>query len=120
MKILKLKNRRELNVWCFQYKSIQDKIETQKLEELSQWDDGTDKVLKDEKLFIDKMTKRFAEENQYINEYLTSISLAELTDAYIKSKTNKFEPGEQKDIGTIISHMLHKVIKNQNLEEEKD
>ena len=66
------------------------------------------------------MTKRFAEENQYINEYLTSISLAELTDAYIKSKTNKFEPGEQKDIGTIISHMLHKVIKNQNLEEEKD
>ena len=115
-----MKNRRELNVWCFQYKSIQDKIETQKLEELSQWDDDTDQTLNDEKLLIDKMTKRFAEENQFVCEYLNTVSLNELTDAYIKSKTNKFEPGEQRDIGTIISHMLNKVIKNQNFEEEKD
>ena len=38
----------------------------------------------------------------------------------MKSKTNKYEPGEQRDAGTIISNKLQKVIKNQNLEEERD
>ena len=64
--VLQLKNKRELNIWCFQYKSIQDKIETQKLEELSQWDDDSDQTLIEDKLFIDKMNKRYTEDNESI------------------------------------------------------
>ena len=110
----------ELNLWCYKYKDILDKIESEMLEDKSQWDDDSDQTFINDKSFINDMTQRYIEENQFIWGYLKRASLVDLTDAYLKSKSNKYEPGEQRDAGTIISNMLNKVIKNQNLEEEKD
>ena len=72
-----------------------------------------------QKQLIDKMTKWYAKENYSILNYLKKVTLAEWTDAYIKSSTNNYEPGEQKEANTLISSMLQKAKKDQNLEEEK-
>ena len=56
----------EINLWCYQYKAILDKIESEKLEELSRWDDIFDTTLTEDKLFIDKMTEKYQNENKDI------------------------------------------------------
>ena len=111
---------RELNLWCYHHIAIRDKIESEKVKAQSQWDDDSDQTFLEDKLFINKMTQRYTFDNEYILKYLDKVTLIKLTDTYTKSITNKYEPGEQKDAGTILSNKLQKVIKKQNLEEERD
>ena len=96
-----------------------NKIDSDKLEKLSQWDEKTDHAFFEDKSFIDKMTKLYKKHTSNLEKYLNIIPFDELFDAYQKTKTKTYEPATQKDI-TIISNMLKKGFKNQNLEEEAD
>ena len=117
---MKKEVKQEIDQWCYKLKVNLNKIEAERLEELSQWDHFSDQTLYEDKQFIDKMTKEYTRDNYLVLEYLEEVPLDDLTDAYTKSKNNKYEPGPQKDTGNFISNMLSKVIQNQNLEEERD
>ena len=56
----------ELNQWCYQHKDILAKIQKERLEELSYWDDSSDHTFIEDKLFIDKMTEQYTKDNEYI------------------------------------------------------
>ena len=107
----------ELNRWCYEYKDVMSKIDLEKLEELSQWDDKTDRAFIKDKYFIDDITELYKKQTSDLEKYMNAITLDELFDAY--QKTKMYEPGMQKNI-TIISNMLKKGFKNQNFEEEAD
>ena len=108
-----------LNLWCYEYKDIMNKIDLEKLKELSQWDDKIDYAFIEDKSFIDKMTELYIEYISSLEDYINTLTLDELADAYLKTKTKTYEPGMQKNI-TIISNLLKKGFINQNLEEEAD
>ena len=57
---------RELNQWCYQHRAILDEIQSEKLEELGQWDDRSDQAFKKDKLFVNMMTERYSKDNKHI------------------------------------------------------
>ena len=108
-----------LNLWCYEYKDIMNKIDSEKLEELSQWDNKTDHTFIEDKKLIYMMTELYKKHTSNLEKYMNILPFDKLSDAYQKIKTKMYEPGMQKNI-TIISNMLKKGFKNQNFDEEAD
>ena len=107
-----------LNNWCFVYKVIMDKIDSEKLEELSEWEDDTDQAFIEEKSFFDEMMEIYKEENEYIERYIEVVPFNELVESYQKFNTRNYEPGEQIDVASIILDHFDKAIKNMYLHQD--
>ena len=54
------------------------------------------------------------------NKYFTNVPFFEWVDTFWKSETEKYEPGELKDVGTSISNEFERLQNNEILEDEKD
>ena len=109
---------RELKIWCFDYKKFINRIDFEKLDELSKWEDNSIKAFKAEKLNIEMRIRRYIRENLLIFNYLGDIPFYELIDAYIKSDNNEYQPEALKDVSTAISNELNRTIKDTNLDDE--
>ena len=55
---------REFLQWCYKHKDILGKIQSEKLEELSDWNNSSDQTFIEDKLFIDKMTEMYQNDNE--------------------------------------------------------
>ena len=111
---------REINIWCFKYKIILNRISSEKLDKLSEWDHKLDKYLVPRKILVDKLISQTTTKILIVEKYFTEVPFVEWVDAYLRSDTKKYEPGQLKDAGTTISNELNRVIKKQSLEDEKD
>ena len=86
----------------------------------SEWDKQKDHKLKAKKLKLDAKIKRYKAWNSITKKYKAGVPFVEWVKAYVKSETEKYEPGELLDVGTAISIELNKTINKQNLEDEKN
>ena len=111
---------KNLKIRWFEYKNITNRICSENFQKLTWWEDENDKTLQNIKMNIDHVIEDYQKENSTIDKYLRVVPFAQLVDAYIKSDTKKYEPGELKDSGTFISDELRKQIKNKKFEDEAD
>ena len=95
-----------------------NRISSERFERLTWWEDHKDQKLQKKKSIIERIITNYEEENLIIAKYLNEVPFVQLVDAYIQSDTKGYEPGELKDIGTVISNELEKVWKNQSFEDE--